>query len=80
MVSVLAEDEVKRDKIRAKLSGVGGETRPLFPPAHQMPMYLSNQSFPIAENISQRGLNLPSFHTLTHEQISFICDHIKTVL
>jgi dTDP-4-amino-4,6-dideoxygalactose transaminase len=37
-------------------------------------MYQTGQSFPVAEDLSRRGLNLPSGATLTPEQIDYICD------
>ena len=78
MVSVLTEDQSTRDRLRASLKAAGVETRPLFHPAHVMPVFQSSEVFPVAENLSHRGMNLPSFHTLTQEQVRFICDHIKT--
>ena len=80
MVSILADCQIKRDKIRSFLSEVGIETRPLFYPANTMPMYKTNDHFPIANNISSRGLNLPSFSSLTYEQVEFICSQIRLAI
>jgi perosamine synthetase len=77
MVSILAEDTAMRDGIRQILKGHSVETRPLFPPAHMMPAFRSEEVFPIAENISGRGLNLPSYPSLTREQVSYICQIIR---
>lgn len=78
MVSILADDQSTRDRIRASLKDAGVETRPLFYPAHVMPVFQSDEVFPVAEDLSHRGLNLPSFHTLTQEQVRYICNNIKT--
>jgi dTDP-4-amino-4,6-dideoxygalactose transaminase len=40
-------------------------------------MYNTGQSLPVAEELSQRGLNLPSGATLTAEQVDYICDTIS---
>ncbi len=78
MYSVIVEDEfgLSRDEMRAKLREAGIETRPFFYPVHNLPMYHTGQILPIAEDLSQRGLNLPSGATLTAEQIEYICDTI----
>ena len=80
MVSILAENVRVRDRIREVLKESGVETRPLFPPAHTMPVFKSNEVFPVAENISERGLNLPSYPALTREQVSYITAKIKGVI
>ena len=60
MISILAENEDTRDKLRLFLEQNGIETRPAFNPVHLMPMYITeNQNFPIAEDLGRRGINLP---------------------
>ena len=52
--------------------------RPLFPPVHKMPMYLSqNADCPVSDDLSSRGICLPSSPNLTPDEISFVCDVIK---
>jgi perosamine synthetase len=77
MVSILVETETKRDSLRAYLKENNIETRPLFYPAHIMQMFKSEISFPVAENLSKRGINLPSFPDLSKEDIIRICNKIK---
>ncbi|WP_420001831.1 DegT/DnrJ/EryC1/StrS family aminotransferase [Acinetobacter sp. LF10] len=69
MVSILTNDTQDRDKLRTYLANNGIETRPLFHPIHTMPMY-SNQPYhyPIAEDLAKRGINLPSWPTMTIQQ------------
>lgn len=52
-------------------------TRPFYPALHSEPAYAYDVSFPVAEEISQKGLWLPSSITLTNEQITYICNKIK---
>jgi perosamine synthetase len=80
MVSVLAPDLATRDSIRLALKGAGVETRPLFFPTHTMAAFASNEAFPVAEDLSARGLNLPSFPALTREQVRYICTVINQTL
>jgi perosamine synthetase len=78
MVSILVEQPEQRDPLRKHLAENGIETRPLFYPAHTMPMYSKNfQKHPVAENLGWRGINLPSYPDLTEEDVKEICDYIK---
>ncbi len=77
MVSILVKDPVDRDPLRAHLRDKGVETRPLFYPAHTMPMYASKHPpFPVAEDMSRRGINLPSWPGLTNGQVQTIVSGI----
>jgi perosamine synthetase len=77
MCSALAADETTRDALRAHLKGRGIETRPVFYPAHAMPVFASTLSFPVAESISSRGLNLPSYPALTEDLVEQVCEAIR---
>lgn len=77
MCSILLNDPAKRQPLRDYLRAEGIETRPLFPPAHTMPHCSSNESFPVAEQVSARGINLPSFPGLTKEQVEYIGKMIR---
>jgi len=81
MCSILVNDPAQRDMLRDALLEEGIETRPLFYPAHTMPMYSSKyQKHPVAESLGWRGINLPSWPELKEDQIDFICGKIKTLL
>jgi len=73
MCSVLTDNEQTRDSLREYLREYSIETRPTFYPIHTMPMYSNKfESLPVAENISRRGINLPSYPTLTEDDVKFI--------
>jgi perosamine synthetase len=77
MVSILVEVAQQREPLRAVLTAAGIETRPLFYPIHTMPMYAQKfQRHPVAENLGWRGINLPSWPSLTREQVDFVCSEI----
>jgi perosamine synthetase len=80
MVSVLFQDELTRNKVRTALKNDGIETRPLFYPAHTMPKFKTNEIFPIAESLSKRGINLPSYPELSMEDVVRICMEIKKAI
>jgi len=79
MVSIVVLNKEIRDNIRNVLLRQGIETRPFFHPAHKMPVFHSNDSYPIAESLSERGLNLPSYPDLREDDIKHICSIIKSI-
>lgn len=57
----------------------GIETRPFFVPIHLQPAYgslYSGKNFPISEELSISGLNLPSGNTLTPDQVKYVASAI----
>lgn len=78
MCSILLPDMEKRDALRRVLEENGIETRPSFYPVHTMSMYAHPyQKYEVAENIGVRGINLPSYPSLSKENIAEICKIIK---
>jgi perosamine synthetase len=82
MHSILIENEfgLDRDRLMEKLKPKGVDTRPFFYPIHQMPAYAEGQSdskFPVATELSKKGINLPSSTKLTPADIKYVCDAIK---
>lgn len=81
MCCVLFKSEQIKNNVREKLKENGVETRPLFCPAHLMPIYQQKLGdFPVAENISSRGINLPSWVGLTEADIKKIVTIIYSAL
>ncbi|MBU1007665.1 DegT/DnrJ/EryC1/StrS aminotransferase family protein [Candidatus Dependentiae bacterium] len=78
MFSILVENKSLKEDLRKKLTLNGIETRPLFYPIHTMPMYNENnlEHYPVAQDLSNRGINLPSWPGLTKKEIVFICTTI----
>lgn len=69
----------EREALRAHLRAQGIETRPTFYPAHTMPMYTqwASDDYPVAQTLSERGINLPSSPALTEESVGFVVGAIK---
>ena len=74
------ESRLTRDEVAEKLGENGIETRPLFYPLHIMPPYQNNGSFPIAEDLSQRGLTLPSGFNLGKDQVMEVCERLSSLV
>ena len=71
---------VIRDKIIANFEKKGIESRPFFYPTHILPPYKSNLKLPISEELSTRGLNLPSGPRLSENHIADIMGVLKETL
>ena len=74
MCSAILDDASMREPLRQHLKEKDIETRPLFYPAHTLPHLKTNEEFPVADFLSQRGFNIPSFPSLTSDEITYIID------
>lgn len=82
MYSILVEDSlgISRNELMRKLEANGIETRTFFYPIHTQPIYSylgHGRQFPVADELSRTGMNLPSSPTLTKEQIEHVCNCIR---
>jgi perosamine synthetase len=62
----------KRDAVIAQLHTNGIETRPFFNPMSALPMY-ERKSGTVSEDLSARGINLPTYPELDDANIERIC-------
>ena len=86
MYALLAEDSfgVSRDEVMAALSARGVETRTFFIGMHAQPAFhkmglLVDQECPVADDLAERGLYLPSGLGLTDDEIAYVCDALKAI-
>lgn len=86
MYSILIEGDfgVSRDEFMVKLKEKGIDTRAFFIPVHRQPAFLNmglfkGESYPVAEELGERGLYLPSSSGLKEEDIEFICRAIWSI-
>lgn len=71
------EHRVDRDQWIRDLASRGVESRPMFYPIHTMPAYRKGQgSFPVAEQCSELGLNLPTHGNLTRDDVAYVCEQV----
>ena len=71
-----------RDELMGRLDEEGIETRPFFVPMHRMPPYQKTPaardgSYPIAEQLSESGMNLPTHSGLAESDIERIAAKIR---
>ena len=81
MTTIVMEKDfgITRDEFIQKLKDWNIDSRPVFYPLSHMSMF-ETQHHPNAENFSQNGINLPSGHDRTEEEINYICNVIKKLL
>jgi perosamine synthetase len=87
MYAVLVEDSfgIERDAFMAELAKRGIETRAFFVPMHQQPVIKriappnKKDRFPIAEDISKKGLYLPSGLALGEDDLLYVCKTIRKI-
>ncbi len=80
LISLLLPANADRDAVMEYMAQRGVETRPLFYCAHQLPMYAEDTHYPASEEISRRGISLPSFPALTDEEIGKVAMTLETAL
>jgi perosamine synthetase len=81
-VTLPVRSAAERDRVSARLAESGIETRPFFYPVHTMPPYATDDPgmLRISEDLSQRGICLPTWAGLTDEDVDRVCDHLSRVL
>ena len=67
----------RREELRAFLQENKIGSRPFYPPLHAEPAYGYTGYYPVTEEISRKGLWLPSSIKLTNEQIERVCAMIR---
>lgn len=82
MFSILVDKQnpTERDRLISILRLRGIDSRPLFYPIAEMPPYKNAGKYPISEDLSQRGISLPTSVKLTEEKIERIVDVVSMVL
>lgn len=76
MVSILCDSKKIRNLLRNFLRKNNIDSRPHFYPAHIMPPYVSGETLPNAEMISDRGITLPSYPSLSESDLNNITNTI----
>ncbi|MEO6377533.1 MAG: DegT/DnrJ/EryC1/StrS family aminotransferase, partial [Caulobacteraceae bacterium] len=85
MYTVVLKDNVakSRDQVMADVDAENIETRPVFYPMHVLPPYedLNRPAgFPHADRCAERGINLPTFGTLTEDEIERVAAALERSL
>jgi perosamine synthetase len=71
-----------RDELAHLLAADGIETRPFFVPLHQLPPFRGQsrarqEHLPETDYLAERGLNLPTYNSLSLDDVGYIADRIR---
>ena len=80
LVSLLLPPGTDRERLMAEMDAAGIETRPVFFPAHTMPMYARGEHFPVAEDIAARGVSLPSYPQMSDDDVARVAEALDAAL
>ncbi|MFA6635521.1 MAG: DegT/DnrJ/EryC1/StrS family aminotransferase [Candidatus Omnitrophota bacterium] len=76
---------ITRDKLMTELAEEGVGTRAFFVPMHRQPVIVNNgicdkkTSYPVADDIAERGLYLPTGMTLREKDIVTVCNKLREI-
>jgi perosamine synthetase len=73
-VDLLCND---RAALASAMTTAGIETRNFYLPVHSQPCYRAEGNYPVTQEISARGLWLPSSVSLTQAEVANICAQVK---
>ena len=79
LVDVLVDADTKPG-LMAHLHANGVGSRPVYPPLHAEPAFAREGDYPVATDISRRGMWLPSSLGLKDDQIALVCSLIRGFL
>jgi len=76
------EAGISRDKLAERLSEVGIDTRPVFPPLHLQPAFGSGPegAFPVSEAFAKTGLSLPTANGLSVDDAMRVADQLIKII
>lgn len=83
LYTLLLPPHANRDQVAATLLNQHGiETRPTFVPLHRLPMYYGHcdGDFPVASDVGNRGLSLPTYVGLFEQHVDLIANTLLSLL
>ena len=82
LTCVVFDDPQRRDAVLAALTAQDIESRPLWKPMHQQPVYRHHRAVlnGVSDDLFARGLCLPSGSTLTDDQVDQIAAVVASAL
>lgn len=76
LYSLVLGTEKLRDGLIDHLKEKDIESRPFFTPCHLMPHVGVHDVFPVAEDLSKRGINLPTYPEMTDLEVKYVSSEI----
>ena len=81
MTSIVLDRDFRvcRDVLMQKLKERNIDTRPFFPPISSFPMFKNARNF-TSEFLGANGINLPSGHRITEDEVKYVCFCLRDIL
>jgi len=81
MTSIVLDKDfgITRNEVMEKLKENDIDSRPFFQPMSSFRMFKQVNN-PVSLHIGSNGINLPSGHNLTKDEVKYVCDTIKIIL
>lgn len=77
---LLKNEKLNRDNIMQHLRNHGIDSRPIFYPMNELPIYKQSGNFSVSESIAKRGISLPSSPNLKTSDIKLIVEKVNDAL
>ena len=68
---------IDRDSLIAKMKFDKIDTRPFFYPLSSLPMFDSVPDNTVAYSLYARGINLPSYHDMSRDEVAVVVSSLK---
>jgi dTDP-4-amino-4,6-dideoxygalactose transaminase len=80
LFTVLVDESIDRDAVRAELAEQGIQTSLHYPPIHRFTAYDVDVDLPLTESYAARAMTLPLFPTITEEQIGLVLSGLSDAI
>jgi perosamine synthetase len=71
---------MEKEQLMESLGQHGIQTRPFFYPLSELPPLKAEADTPVALDLSPRGINLPSAHDLSEDDVDYVCSRLLQIL
>jgi dTDP-4-amino-4,6-dideoxygalactose transaminase len=76
LLTVVLDESIDRDAVRAELAEQRVQTSLHYPPVHRFTAYDVDVELPLTEAYARRAVTLPLFPTITEEQIGLVAESL----
>src|SRR4051812_11922856 len=80
LFTVVLDEDVDREAVRAALAARGVQTSVHYPPAHRFSIYAGGSPLPVTEAYGARAVSLPMFATMTIAQQDTVVEALQAAL
>jgi perosamine synthetase len=77
LFSLLLPQHHDQERVMRFMETQGVETRPVFRCAHLMPMYHKGETFPVSEDLANRGISLPSYPGMSDNDVDRVVEALR---